>query len=105
MILPRGILTWIVLIDITFPFPKQILWFLVIEVLIETIGSSFWNTTTWGFPVIKTPAAPLSSMIPWKIALEYRLLRVKTKLIGGLLKVLTLGLLKTSIFVIVYNVD
>jgi hypothetical protein len=41
MILPRGILTWIVLIDITFPFPKQILWFLVIEVLIETIGSSF----------------------------------------------------------------
>jgi hypothetical protein len=32
-------------------------------------------------------------------------LRVKTKLVGGLLKVLTLGSLKTSIFVIAYNVD
>jgi hypothetical protein len=41
----------------------------------------------------------------WKIALEYRLLRVKTKLAGGLLKVLILGLLKTSIFVIVYNIN
>jgi hypothetical protein len=33
--------TWIVPIDIAFLFPKQILWFLVIEVSIETIGSSF----------------------------------------------------------------
>jgi hypothetical protein len=44
-------------------------------------------------------------MIPWKVALEYRLLRVKTKLAGGLLKVLILGLLKTSTFVIVYSID
>jgi hypothetical protein len=44
-------------------------------------------------------------MIPWKIVLEYRLLKVKTKLAGGLLKVLTLGLLKILIFVIVYNMD
>jgi hypothetical protein len=44
-------------------------------------------------------------MIPWKIALEYRLLKVKTKLAGGLLKVLTLGLLKILVFVIVYSMD
>jgi hypothetical protein len=44
-------------------------------------------------------------MIPWKIISEYRLLRVKAKLAGGLLKVLTLGLLKISIFVITYSVD
>jgi hypothetical protein len=41
MILFRGVLTWIILIDIAFPFPKQILWFPAIEVLIEIIGSSF----------------------------------------------------------------
>jgi hypothetical protein len=64
MILPRGVLTWIVPIDITSPFPKQILWFLVIEVSIEIVGSSFWNATTWGFLAIETPAAPLSSIIP-----------------------------------------
>jgi hypothetical protein len=41
IILPRGVLTWIVLIDIAFPFPKQILWFLVVEILIKIVGSSF----------------------------------------------------------------
>jgi hypothetical protein len=64
MILPRGILTWIIPIDIASLFPKRILWFPVIKVLIEIIGSSFWNTTTWGFLVIKTPAVLLSSIIP-----------------------------------------
>jgi hypothetical protein len=49
--------------------------------------------------------ASLSSIMPWKVASEYRLLRVKTKLAGGLLKVLTLGSLKISVFVIVYSVD
>jgi uncharacterized metal-binding protein len=44
-------------------------------------------------------------MIPWKIVSEYRLLRVKTKLVGGLLKVLTLGSLKTLVFVIVCSMD
>jgi hypothetical protein len=37
--------------------------------------------------------------------LEYWLLKVKTKFIGGLLKVLTLGLLKILIFVTVCSVD
>jgi hypothetical protein len=41
MILPRGVLTWIILIDIAFPFPKQILWFLVIKISIKIIGPSF----------------------------------------------------------------
>jgi hypothetical protein len=41
MILPREVLTWIIPIDIASPFPKQILWFPVIEISIETIGSSF----------------------------------------------------------------
>jgi hypothetical protein len=41
IILLRGILTWIVLINIVFFSPKQILWFLVIEVSIEIIRSSF----------------------------------------------------------------
>jgi hypothetical protein len=49
--------------------------------------------------------ALLSSMIPWKVTLEYRLLRVKTKLTSSLLKVLTLGSLKILIFVIVYSMD
>jgi hypothetical protein len=105
MILPRGVLTWIIPIDIASPFPKQILWFPAIKILIKIIGSSFWNATTWGFLAIETPAVPLSGIIPWKIVLEYRLLRVKTKLTRGLLKVLTLGLLKTLIFVIIYSVD
>jgi hypothetical protein len=41
IILPRGVLTWIIPIDIVFPFPKQILWFLAIKVSIEIIRSSF----------------------------------------------------------------
>jgi hypothetical protein len=41
MILPRGIPTWIILIDTASPFPKRILWFLVIEVSIKIVGSSF----------------------------------------------------------------
>jgi hypothetical protein len=53
-------------IDIAFSFPKQILWFPAIEVLIEIVGSSFWSATTWGFLAIETPAAPLSGMMPWK---------------------------------------
>jgi hypothetical protein len=105
VILPRRILTWIILIDITFFFPKQILWFLVIKVLIKIIRSSFWNATTWGFLVIKTPAVPLSGIIPWKVVSEYQLLRVKAELIKSLLKILTLGLLKISTFVIVYSMD
>jgi hypothetical protein len=105
MILFRGILTWIVLINITSPFPKQILWFPAIEILIEIIGSSFWNIITWGFLVVETPAVLLSSIIPWKIVSEYRLLRVKAKLTGSLLKVLTLSSLKTSTFVIIYNIN
>jgi hypothetical protein len=41
MILPRGVLTWIIPIDIASPFPKQILWFPAIKILIKIIGSSF----------------------------------------------------------------
>jgi hypothetical protein len=48
---------------------------------------------------VDTPAAPLSSIILWKVILEYRLSNVKAE-VGTLF-----GLLKTSILVIVYNMD
>jgi hypothetical protein len=83
----------------TSPTLNLIRWFLVIKLLTKIVGSSLLNIITWGKLVVDTPAALLSSMIPWKVVLEYQLSNIKTK-IG-----IFFGLLKILILVIIYNID
>jgi hypothetical protein len=76
--------------------------FSAINLLIITIGSSFWKARTWEILVVETPAALVSSIIPWKIVSEYQLLNINTKL---LFNTEILGSLNISVFVLAYNIN
>jgi hypothetical protein len=45
--------------------------FLAANVLISTVGSSFYSAKTYCSPANEIPAALLSSMIPWNSSIEY----------------------------------
>ena len=82
-----------ILVDVAVFLSKRILCYSTVNVSSRIVGSSRWSALAWDSPAVDTPAAPLSGMMPWKVAAEYRSSKVKTES--------SVGSLKMSIFVMI----